>query len=84
MHAHPEDLAQADPFAPAFFRAMIAHHRGALRMSRELLRAAPRPELARFARGVITAQTAEIRRMRQFLAGTAFTSRPQVGPPETP
>jgi DUF305 family protein family protein len=51
---------------PAFYRAMIPHHRGAILMARRLLAGDPRPELATLARSIATGQSIEIDRMRRF------------------
>jgi uncharacterized protein (DUF305 family) len=59
-------VARARPFPPAFYRAMIPHHRGAIVMARRLLAGDPRPELATLARSIATGQEIEIDRMNRF------------------
>jgi uncharacterized protein (DUF305 family) len=59
-------MARARPFPPAFYRAMIPHHRGAVVMARRLLAGDPRPELATLARSIATGQAIEIDRMKRF------------------
>ena len=66
-----------------FLRDMIAHHEAALDMARGYLRdSSPSTRLARvadLARGVITAQTAEIATMRKWLADADKTTRGRAG-----
>jgi hypothetical protein len=51
----------------AFLRAMIPHHQAAILMSEAVLTRTDRPEVTRFARGIIAAQRNEIAVMRQML-----------------
>lgn len=65
-----------------FLRDMIAHHEAALEMARDYLRTTPASvrlaRVADLARGVITAQTAEIATMRKWLSD-AGQSAPAKG-----
>lgn len=61
------DLSKADI---DYLRSMIEHHRSALQMSRDYLKTPAGGRLAKvttLAQGVITAQTAEIAKMQQWL-----------------
>ena len=50
-----------------WLQAMIVHHQAALDMSGQLLKVGEHSELVSFAEAVITAQTAEIKQMQEWL-----------------
>ena len=50
-----------------FLRLMIAHHRGALEMSRAVLERSEHPAVLAFARGVLTSQQSETELMTAML-----------------
>jgi uncharacterized protein (DUF305 family) len=50
-----------------FLRAMIPHHQAAILMAEGVLNRTDRPEITRFASGIISAQRGEIKVMRQLL-----------------
>lgn len=56
-----------DEFDKAFLEEMIVHHEGAVDMAEALLKNTKRPELQKLGNDIITAQTGEIRMMREWL-----------------
>lgn len=71
-------LETAEPFDRAFIDMMITHHGGAIRMARAELGNGKDPHLRHIARSIITAQSAEIREMKQWRErwyGAASASR---------
>lgn len=56
-----------DEFDKAFLEEMIVHHEGAVEMAEALLENTKRPELQKLGGDIITAQTGEIRMMREWL-----------------
>ena len=56
-----QDLEQS------FLEAMIVHHQGAITMAQEVKQGTNRPELAKLANDIISAQTKEIETMRLWL-----------------
>ncbi len=50
-----------------FLALMISHHEGAIEMAAIELRQGKRPEVRRLARGIVAAQTSEIKQMRAWL-----------------
>jgi uncharacterized protein (DUF305 family) len=56
-------LRTARPFDPAFLRAMVPHHEGAITMAREELARGEDPELRQLARDIIRAQRREVTEM---------------------
>ena len=65
---HGRDGARARTFEDGWLRMMIAHHRVAIRMARTELADGEYPPALDLARGIITAQQAEIDRMQEMLA----------------
>jgi uncharacterized protein (DUF305 family) len=55
-------------FDVEFLRQMIPHHEGAIEMAKALKGGTARPELKELADDIITAQDAEIKQMREWLA----------------
>lgn len=55
----------------AFLEGMIPHHQGAVDMANALLKGTDRPEMKDFARDIISAQTAEIAKMKVWLEAWA-------------
>lgn len=51
----------------AFLEAMIPHHQSAIDMSKSALKKATKPELKKFAQGVIDTQTKEIKQYQEWL-----------------
>jgi uncharacterized protein (DUF305 family) len=56
-----------DDFDKAFLEEMIVHHEGAVDMAEALLKNTKRPELQKLGNDIITAQTGEIRMMKEWL-----------------
>jgi uncharacterized protein (DUF305 family) len=56
-----------DDFDKAFLEEMIVHHEGAVDMAEALLKNTKRSELQKLGNDIITAQTGEIRMMREWL-----------------
>lgn len=50
----------------AFLNEMIIHHEGAVEMAEVLLKGTQRPELAKLANGIISAQNTEIEMMKKW------------------
>lgn len=50
----------------AFLDGMIIHHEGAVEMAETLLKGTKRPELIKLGNDIITAQTGEIRMMKEW------------------
>lgn len=65
------------PFDKAFIEAMVPHHEQALMMSNMALRSEDRPEFRTFLQNIITTQTAEIEKMRQWYLQWYGTVLPQ-------
>jgi uncharacterized protein (DUF305 family) len=59
-------LENATPFDKAFIDAMVPHHQGAIAMAKELLRKGEQPALRKMANNIISAQSEEIARMKQW------------------
>jgi len=57
-----------DEFDKAFLSEMIVHHEGAVAMADAVLHHAKHEELKTMARAIISAQTAEIEQMKQWLS----------------
>lgn len=55
-----------DEFDRAFLAEMIVHHEGAVAMANQVLATSKRPELLKLAHDIITAQTSEIKMMRDW------------------
>ncbi len=55
-----------DAFDRAFLAEMITHHEGAVAMANQVLATSKRPELITLAHDIITAQTGEIKMMRDW------------------
>ena len=68
MGGDMEALRRATPFDRAFIDAMIAHHRGAIRMARRQLAEGDHAGLATMSRDILAAQTAEIGQLRAWRA----------------
>ena len=62
MHA----LDNATPFDKAFIDAMVPHHQGAIAMAKELLNKGEQPALREMTNDIISAQTKEFARMKQW------------------
>lgn len=56
-----------DEFDKAFLTEMIVHHEGAVDMAEAALQDAKRPEIKTMSNAIISAQTAEISQMKQWL-----------------
>ena len=67
MDMDMDALERAHPFDEAFLEAMIAHHRGAIAMARELLEKGQHPGLRAMGHRIIDAQTGEIEQMREWM-----------------
>lgn len=59
-------LLAVDRFDRSYLSALIPHHRGAIRMSRVVLRSAQDPALRNLAETIIASQRREVQRMRAF------------------
>jgi uncharacterized protein (DUF305 family) len=59
----PEELVQQEPFDLTFIDSMIPHHASAIEMASAANLRSNNPEIKRLARGVIDAQSKEIRQM---------------------
>ena len=64
-------------FDKAFIEAMVPHHEQAVMMSTMVLQSADWPELRTFLQNIITTQTAEIEKMRQWYQQWYGTPLPQ-------
>ena len=74
MSMSANELNGARPFEREFIDMMVPHHTGAIAMARAELRGGDNSELRAIARGIIKAQTAEIKEMDRWRAmwyGTA-------------
>ena len=60
------NLETTKPFDEAFIKEMIPHHQMAVMMAQMLLASTNRPEMKKLAQDIITAQTKEIKEMRQW------------------
>jgi len=72
-----QSIDGAKPFDKAFIEAMVPHHEQALMMSKMALQSADRPEFRSFLQNIITTQTAEIEKMRQWYQQWYGTALPQ-------
>lgn len=66
MSMNADDLKGARPFDREFIDMMIPHHAGAMRMARAELTRGDNAQLKSLARGIITAQSSEIKQMHQW------------------
>ncbi len=67
MMNHSMDVGPADAnYDLRFIDSMVPHHQGALIMAQEVLQKSKRPELIKFAKGIITEQKKEIAQMQQW------------------
>jgi uncharacterized protein (DUF305 family) len=67
MKNHRMDVGPADAnYDLRFVDSMIPHHQGALVMAQEVLQKSRRPELVKFAQGIIAAQKQEIAQMQTW------------------
>jgi uncharacterized protein (DUF305 family) len=57
-----------DEFDKAFLEEMIVHHQGAVDMAEAVLTESKRPELVKFARDIISAQSKEITMQKAWLS----------------
>ena len=57
-----------DTLDETFLRDMIVHHEGAIDMAEAVLRSGKHEELKQMAKNIISAQTAEITQMKQWLS----------------
>lgn len=60
------DVKEGNEFDKAFIEAMIPHHQGAIEMAKEAQKKATHDEIKKMADDIITAQTSEIKMMRQW------------------
>jgi uncharacterized protein (DUF305 family) len=73
MHGAMEDMTSellgktGDAFDQAFLREMILHHEGAVAMAEAALESAKHDEIKKMAEAIISAQTSEIREMKDWL-----------------
>ena len=77
-----EMLRSADPFDRAFVDEMVPHHRGAVAMSKAVLRSTKDTELRELAEAIISTQQREISAMNAFRArefGGPVPDRPGQG-----
>lgn len=72
-----QSIDGAKPFDKAFIEEMVPHHEMALMMSNMALQNADRPEFRTFLQNIITTQTAEIQKMRQWYQQWYGTALPQ-------
>jgi uncharacterized protein (DUF305 family) len=82
MTMNMSDLDGAKPFDRKFIDMMILHHPGAIRMARAELAKGKNAKLRRIARGIITAQAAEIRQMNSWRKAWYGTTSPAGGVPK--
>jgi uncharacterized protein (DUF305 family) len=82
MMMNMSDLDGAKPFDRKFIDMMIPHHQGAIRMARAELAKGTNTKLRRIARGIITAQAAEIRQMNSWRKAWYGTTSPAGGVPK--
>ena len=64
---------EGDEFDKAFLSEMIEHHEGAIDMAKEVPDSAKHEELKELAEGIITAQTSEIKMMKQWQKDWGYT-----------
>jgi uncharacterized protein (DUF305 family) len=76
------DLDGAKPFDRKFIDMMIPHHQGAIRMARAELAKGKSARLRSIARGIITAQAAEIRQMNSWRKAWYGKTSPAGGVPK--
>lgn len=67
---HMKEMDEMDPkhFDAHFLKMMIAHHEGAVTMSKEVPKKAEHPEIKKLAEGIISAQQPEIDQMKKWQA----------------
>jgi uncharacterized protein (DUF305 family) len=64
---HSMDVGPADAnYDLRFIDSMVPHHQGALVMAQEVIQKSKRPELVKFAKGIITEQKKEIAQMQKW------------------
>jgi uncharacterized protein (DUF305 family) len=81
MTMNMSDLDGAKPFDRKFIDMMIPHHQGAIRMARAELAKGKNAKLRSIARGIITAQAAEIRQMNSWRKAWYGKTSPAGGVP---
>ena len=67
------NLENAADFDKTFIEEMIPHHQMAVMMANMLLQGTNRPEMKKLAKDIITAQTKEIKQMRQWYSDWEYT-----------
>jgi uncharacterized protein (DUF305 family) len=82
MMMNMSDLDGAKPFDRMFIDMMIPHHQGAIRMARAELAKGKNAKLRSIARGIITAQAAEIRQMNSWRKAWYGKTSPAGGVPK--
>jgi uncharacterized protein (DUF305 family) len=81
MTMNMSELDGAKPFDRKFIDMMIPHHQGAIRMARAELAKGKNAKLRSIARGIITAQAAEIRQMNSWRKAWYGKTSPAGGVP---
>ncbi len=67
MMSHSMDIGPANAnYDLRFIDSMVPHHQGALVMAQEVITKSKRPELVKFAKGIIKEQKKEISQMQQW------------------
>ena len=82
MMMNMSDLDGAKPFDRKFIDMMIPHHQGAIRMARAELAKGRNTKLRSTARGIMTAQAAEIRQMNSWRRSWYGKTSPAGGVPK--
>lgn len=82
MDMQMSELEGADPFDREFIDLMVPHHQGAIRMARIELGRGKDSQLREIARGIVKAQTTEIRQMKKWRAAWYGASSPAGGVPK--